>query len=51
LLARLTTLAQELAGAFRPATVTELVALALAELLKPTGSRSYYLTPSRAGWR
>src|SRR6266516_1696879 len=35
LLARLTTLAQELAGAFRPATVIELVALALAELLKP----------------
>src|SRR2546422_7298191 len=35
LLARLTTLAQELAGAFRPATVIELVARALAELLKP----------------
>src|SRR5713101_4765529 len=35
LLARLTTLAQELAGAFRPATVVELVARALAELLKP----------------
>src|SRR6266576_1934798 len=35
LLARLATLAQELAGAFRPATVIELVALALAELLKP----------------
>ena len=35
LLARLTTLAQELAGAFRPATVTELVARALSELLKP----------------
>src|SRR5256884_1437292 len=35
LLARLTTLAQELAGAFRPTTVVELVARALAELLKP----------------
>ena len=35
LLARLTTLAQELAGAFRPATVIELVARALGELLKP----------------
>jgi two-component system NtrC family sensor kinase len=35
LLARLTTLAQELAGAFRPATVIELVARALDELLKP----------------
>src|SRR2546426_191763 len=35
LLARLTTLAQELAGAFRPATVIEAVARALAELLKP----------------
>src|SRR5438128_612964 len=35
LLARLTTLAQELAGAFRPATVIDLVARALAELLKP----------------
>ena len=35
MLARLTTLAQELAGAFRPATVIELVARALAELLKP----------------
>jgi len=34
LLARLTTLAQELAGAFRPATVIELVARALAELLQ-----------------
>jgi two-component system NtrC family sensor kinase len=33
--ARLTTLAQELAGAFRPATVVELVARALTELLKP----------------
>ena len=32
---RLTTLAQELAGAFRPATVIELVARALDELLKP----------------
>jgi signal transduction histidine kinase len=35
LLARLTTLAQELAGAFRPATVVELVARTLTELLKP----------------
>src|SRR3989441_2843890 len=35
LLARLTTLAQELAGAFRPATVIEAGARALAELLKP----------------
>jgi two-component system NtrC family sensor kinase len=35
LLPRLTTLAQELAGAFRPATVIELVARALVELLKP----------------
>src|SRR2546421_8591997 len=35
LLARLTALAQELAGAFRPATVIEAVARALAELLKP----------------
>src|SRR5206468_1698001 len=35
LLARLTMLAQELAGAFRPTTVVELVARALAELLKP----------------
>src|SRR3989442_7605104 len=35
LLAHLTTLAQELAGAFRPATVIEAVARALAELLKP----------------
>jgi len=35
LLARLTTLARELAGAFRPATVIELVARALIELLKP----------------
>jgi len=34
-LARLTTLAQELAGAFRPATVVELVARTLTELLKP----------------
>jgi two-component system NtrC family sensor kinase len=33
--ARLTTLAQELAGAFRPATVVELVARALTELLQP----------------
>ena len=33
--ARLTTLAEELAGAFRPATVVELVARALTELLKP----------------
>ena len=33
MLARLTTLAQELAGAFRPATVIELVARALAEHL------------------
>ena len=35
MLARLTTLAQELAGAFRPATVIELAARALADLLKP----------------
>ncbi len=35
LLPRLTTLAQELAGAFRPATVIELVARALADLLTP----------------
>src|SRR5579884_1836080 len=35
LLARLTALAQELAGAFRPATVTELVARTLRELLAP----------------
>src|SRR5437660_3552796 len=35
LLTRLTMLAQELAGAFRPASVIELVARALAELLKP----------------
>ncbi|HEX4574595.1 MAG TPA: ATP-binding protein [Gemmatimonadales bacterium] len=35
LLARLTTLAQELAGAFRPATVVELVARTLVELLQP----------------
>ncbi len=35
LLPRLTTLAQELAGAFRPTTVVELVARALADLLKP----------------
>src|SRR2546430_5301618 len=35
LLPRLTMLAQELAGAFRPASVIELVALALGELLKP----------------
>src|SRR5712692_10447561 len=35
LLARLTTLAQELAGAFRPATVVELVARTLTELLTP----------------
>src|SRR3989441_5651810 len=35
LLARLTTLAQELAGAFRPSTVVELVAGALTELLRP----------------
>src|SRR5881296_4059795 len=35
LLARLTTLAQELAGAFRPTTVVELVARALGEVLKP----------------
>ena len=34
-MARLTTLAQELAGAFRPATVVELVARTLTELLKP----------------
>ncbi len=32
---RLTTLAQELAGAFRPATVVEMVARTLIELLKP----------------
>src|SRR5436309_3794460 len=35
LLARLTTLARDLAGALQPASVIELVALALAELLKP----------------
>jgi two-component system NtrC family sensor kinase len=35
LLARLTTLAQELAGAFRPAAVIELVVRAIGELLKP----------------
>src|SRR5438046_5584590 len=35
LLGRLTMLAQELAGAFRPASVIDLVARALAELLKP----------------
>jgi len=35
LLPRLTTLAQELAGAFRPTTVVELVGRALADLLKP----------------
>ncbi|HEU5262117.1 MAG TPA: ATP-binding protein [Gemmatimonadales bacterium] len=35
LLAQLTTFAQELAGAFRPATVVELVARTLTELLKP----------------
>src|SRR5438552_16361704 len=35
LLARLTVLAQEHAGAFRPASVIDLVARALAELLKP----------------
>src|SRR5437762_8143205 len=35
LLARLTTLAQELAGAFRPSTVVEVVARALGELLRP----------------
>jgi two-component system NtrC family sensor kinase len=35
LLARLTTLAQELAGAFRPTSVIDLVARALTELLKP----------------
>src|SRR5256714_12887391 len=35
LLARLTMLAQELAGAFRPASVIDLVARALAELLTP----------------
>src|SRR3989441_3102745 len=35
LLARLTTLSQELAGAFRPATVVEVVARTLDELLKP----------------
>ncbi len=35
MLTRLTILAQELAGAFRPASVIDLVARALAELLKP----------------
>src|SRR3989441_2477262 len=35
LLARLTTLSQELAGAFRPATVVELVARTLGEILQP----------------
>src|SRR5689334_14459123 len=35
LLVRLTSLAQELAGAFRPAAVIELVGRTLAELLKP----------------
>ncbi len=35
LLARLTTLSQELAGAFRPATAVELVARALSDLLAP----------------
>src|SRR5437588_12266867 len=35
LLGRLTMRAQELAGAFRPASVIDLVARALAELLKP----------------
>src|SRR5438034_9385127 len=35
LLARLTTLSQELAGAFRPATVVEVVARTLDDLLKP----------------
>jgi len=35
LLARLTTLSQELAGAFRPATVIELVTRTLQDLLKP----------------
>ena len=35
MLARLTTLAQELAGAFRPSTVVEVVARALGELLQP----------------
>ena len=35
MLTRLTTLAQELAGAFRPATVIELVVRAIGELLKP----------------
>src|SRR5881296_4216110 len=35
LLARLTTLSQELAGAFRPATVVEVVTRTLQELLKP----------------
>src|SRR5439155_26250132 len=35
LLARLTTLAHELAGVFRPATVVEVVARTLEELLKP----------------
>jgi signal transduction histidine kinase len=35
LLARLTTLSRELAGAFRPSSVVELVARALTELLRP----------------
>src|SRR5438552_17447740 len=35
MLARLTTLSQELAGAFRPATVVEVVARTLEELPKP----------------
>src|SRR2546426_4053463 len=35
LLARLTTLSQELAGAFRPATVVEVVARTLGEILQP----------------
>src|SRR2546422_11380450 len=35
LLERLTTLSRELAGAFRPSTVVELVARALTELLRP----------------
>src|SRR5213592_1656588 len=35
LLARLTTLAQELAGAFRPATVLEIVTQTLSQLLQP----------------
>src|SRR5436309_15793202 len=35
LLTRLTMLAQELAGAFRPTSVIDLVARALTELLKP----------------